>query len=61
MKFPASANELVDELDRLFPEVVPSADDTMIEIQRQSAKREMVQFLKHWRDQRVRSANRKVR
>lgn len=61
MKFPASANELVDELDRLFPEVVPAAGDDMIAIQRQAAKRELVQLLKHWRDQAVRSANRKAR
>ena len=61
MKFPASANELVDELDRLFPEVVPAAGDDMISIQRQSAKREVVQMLKYWRDQAVRSANRRNR
>ena len=61
MKFPASANDLVDELDRLFPEVVPEAGDDMIAIQRQAAKREVVRFLKHWRGQAARSAQRKAR
>lgn len=61
MKFPASANELVDELERLFPEVVPEPGDDMISIQRQAAKREVVRFLQHWRGQATRSANRKAR
>lgn len=61
MNFPASANELVDRLDEMFPECVPEAGDDMITIQRKAAKRELVNFLKHWRDQRVRSAARKTR
>ena len=61
MNFPASANELVDELDRMFPEVVPEAGDDMITIQRKAAQREVVLTLKHWRDQRVRAAKRKGR
>lgn len=61
MNFPASASELVDELDRMFPEVVPEAGDDMIAVQRQAAKRELVKSLIHWRDQKVRAANRKSR
>lgn len=61
MIFPTSANELVDELDKLVPEYVPEAGDDMITIQRRAGKRELVNFLKHWRDQRVRSAARKAR
>lgn len=61
MKFPASANELVDELDRMFPERVPEAGDDMITIQRAAGKRELILFLKHWKDAGVRSAIRKAR
>lgn len=46
-KLPATVDELIDELDRLVPEVIPSADARMIEIQRQAGKRELVLFLKN--------------
>lgn len=61
MNFPASANELVDELDRIYPEVVPEPGDDLIAIHRQAAKREVVKFLIHWRDKKVRSAQRRMR
>jgi hypothetical protein len=50
LKFPDSAVALVDELDRLVPERVPEAGDSMESIQRQAGKRELVLFLKNWRD-----------
>lgn len=61
MKFPTSSIELLDELDRMVPERVPEAGDSMEAIQRYAGKRELVLFLKHWRDQQVRSAARKDR
>lgn len=61
MKFPTSSLELLDELDRLVPEQVPQAGDSMEAIQRYAGKRELVLFLKNWRDQMVRSASRKDR
>lgn len=50
MKFPTSASDLVDELDRLVPEAVPSAGDSMESIMRYAGKRELVLQLKHLRD-----------
>lgn len=61
MKFPDSATALVDELDRLVPERVPEAGDSMEAIQRYAGKRELVLFLQHWRDQMRRDVDRKQR
>lgn len=61
MKFPTNSLELLDELDRLVPERVPEAGDSMEAIQRYAGKRELVLFLKHWRDQLARVAERKAR
>lgn len=61
MKFPTSSLDLLDELDRLVPERVPQAGDSMEEIQRYAGKRELVLFLKNWRDQMARAAARKDR
>jgi len=61
MKFPDSATALVDELDRLVPERVPEAGDSMEAIQRYAGKRELVLFLQHWRDQMRRDVERKPR
>lgn len=61
MQFPTASFALVDELDRLVPEKVPEAGDSMEEIQRYAGKRELVLFLKHWRDQKTRAAARRER
>lgn len=61
MKFPINSLELLEELDRLVPERVPQAGDTMEDIQRYAGKRELVLFLKHWRDQMGRTVERKGR
>jgi hypothetical protein len=61
VKFPTSSLDLLDELDRLVPERVPQAGDSMEEIQRYAGKRELVLFLKNWRDQMARAAARKDR
>ncbi|EQB10413.1 hypothetical protein L284_17120 [Novosphingobium lindaniclasticum LE124] len=61
LKFPDSAVALVDELDRLVPERVPEAGDSMESIQRQAGKRELVLFLKNWRDAVTRDVVRKGR
>ena len=53
-KLPATVDELIDELDRLVPEVIPNADARMIEIQRYAGKRELVLLLKTLRDRRDR-------
>lgn len=60
MKFPDSAVALIDELERLVPERVPEAGDTMEAIQRQAGKRELVLFLKNWRDAAKRTVARKA-
>lgn len=60
VQFPFKSSDLVDELDKMFPEIVPQAGDDMISIQRSAAKRELVVFLKHWKDQKLRSAERKA-
>lgn len=49
-KLPATVDDLIDALDRLIPETIPSADDSLIAIQRRAGKRELVLFLKHLRD-----------
>lgn len=60
VQFPFKSADLVDELDKMFPEVIAEAGDDMISIQRRAAKRELVVFLKHWKDQRLRQAERKA-
>lgn len=50
LKFPESAKALVDEIDRMIPERVPQAGESMEEIQRYAGKRELVLFLKFLRD-----------
>ena len=52
MKLPLTADELIDELDKLVPECVPQAGDSMEAIQRYAGKRELVLYLKHLRDRR---------
>ena len=59
MKFPTSSLELLSELDRLVPERVPQAGDSMEDIMRYAGKRELVLFLLNWRDQMKRSIARK--
>lgn len=61
LKFPDTAVALVDELDRLVPERVPEAGDSMESIQRYAGKRELVLFLKNWRDALKRDVARKAR
>lgn len=50
MQLPNTSVELIDDLDRMFPEQVPQAGDSMETIQRYAGKRELVLLLKHWRD-----------
>lgn len=50
MRFPESASALVDQLDKMFPERPAQPEETPIEIHRSAAKRELVLFLKQWRD-----------
>jgi hypothetical protein len=61
LKFPDTAVALVDELDRLVPERVPEAGDSMESIQRYAGKRELVLFLQNWRDALKRDVVRKAR
>lgn len=61
MKLPTSAVELIDELNRLVPERVPEAGESMESIQRYAGKRELVLLLNHWRDANKREVVRKVR
>lgn len=57
MKFPPMSAELAIELDRMFPERVPQEGDSMEAIQRYAGKRELVLFIKHWRDSTQRRAD----
>jgi hypothetical protein len=59
-KFPHTVDELFDALDRLVPERVPEAGDSMEAIQRYAGKRELVLYLHHWRGQRERAERRAV-
>jgi hypothetical protein len=52
-KLPPTVDDLIDELDTLVPELVPSADTPLLEIQRHAGKRELVLFLKRLRDRRA--------
>ena len=51
MSFPATAVGLLDHIEQLVPERVPSATDTMEEIQRYAGKRELVLQLLRLREQ----------
>lgn len=48
--FPDTANALVDELDRMFPEKPSSTKTTREEDLVHGAKRDLIIFLKKWRD-----------
>lgn len=48
--FPDSASVLVDELDRMFPERPPSPKTTREEDLNLGAKRELIHFLRTWRE-----------
>lgn len=48
--FPDSASALVDELDRMFPERPATPKTNREEDLANGAKRELVLFLKTWRD-----------
>ena len=61
MDFPHTATALVEELDRLFPEKLPEVGDSLEAIHRHAGKREVVLFLKHWRDAAKRRADRPVK
>ncbi|HEY0623170.1 hypothetical protein [Sphingomonas sp.] len=51
MSFPATAAGLLEHIEKLVPERVPSATDTMEEIQRYAGKRELVLQLIRLREQ----------
>jgi hypothetical protein len=48
--FPDTASALVDELDRMFPERPASPKTTREEDLAHGAKRELIHFLKTWRE-----------
>jgi hypothetical protein len=48
--FPDSASALVDELDRMFPERPATPKTSREEDLAHGAKRELIGFLKHWRE-----------
>jgi len=58
LQFPHTASALLEELERLVPERVPEAGDSMEAIQRYAGKRELVLMLKNWRDAAKRAADR---
>lgn len=61
LKFPHTADQLLDLMDEMVPEVVPEAGDDLITIQRQAAKRQLIKDLKFLRDQHLRVAARTER
>lgn len=61
MKLPETASALIDELNRLVPERVPEAGESMESIQRHAGKRELVLLLMYWRDAAKREVVRKDR
>lgn len=48
--FPDTASALVDELDRMFPERPPSPKTNREDDLAHGAKRELIHFLKQWRE-----------
>ncbi len=47
--FPNTVDDLLAELDRIFPEPVIAADTSMDEIKYDAGQRSVVLFLKKWR------------
>jgi hypothetical protein len=58
MKFPTSSFELLDEIQKLVPERLPEAGETMESYNRYAGKRELVLQLIHARDVARRAATR---
>lgn len=48
--FPESASALVDELDRMFPEKPATPKTSREDDLAHGAKRELIHFLKNWRE-----------
>lgn len=49
MKFPSSSNELINELERIYPEVLPEEGESLERIHRRAGRREVIKFLLDWR------------
>lgn len=68
MSFPNSVDDLIEDLDKRFPEPAIGPNDTMDKIKYDAGQRSVVAFLKQWRSQsisgeapaRVRGAGRSV-
>jgi hypothetical protein len=60
MKFPASSNELLDEIIRLCPERLPTEGETMQDFNRYVGKRELVLQLINARNQAIKAAARPI-
>lgn len=48
-RFPNTPDELIAELDRIFPELAITAETTMDEIKYKAGQRSVIQFAKTWR------------
>lgn len=46
-KFPSIPNELIDELERRFPDIMPENDDPLDVIRFKQGQVSVVRFLKH--------------
>lgn len=50
MRFPNTAHELVEALDKMFPEVVAQPGDDPQVVMHAAMQRTVIQYLKSWRD-----------
>ena len=50
MKIPYTAEELIEQLDKMFPEYTPEVDWGDRDIWMYAGKRELIRMLKHWYD-----------
>lgn len=50
MRFPNTPHDLIEQLDRVFPEPSIGPSDTMDEIKFAAGQRSVIAYLKTWRD-----------
>lgn len=50
MRFPNTTHDLVEQLDKMFPEPAIGPNDTMDKIKFEAGQRSVIVALKRWRD-----------
>lgn len=57
MKIPHSSYELIDELSRIYPEVLPEEGESLEHIHRRAGRRDVVKFLLDLRQRELAASN----